>query len=60
MLRSLKRSGFIAGADINQFKGSAGAEIAASLRSAHAVVDRLDNLNPDRRGDPRLLSRRRA
>ena len=44
VIRSAKKSGFIAGADINQFKGSSGAEVAAGLSQAHAVIDRLDNL----------------
>jgi 3-hydroxyacyl-CoA dehydrogenase/enoyl-CoA hydratase/3-hydroxybutyryl-CoA epimerase len=44
VLRSMKRSGFIAGADINQFKGSAGTEVAANLAQAHTVVDRLQQL----------------
>src|SRR4051794_36358889 len=42
VLRSMKRNGFIAGADINQFKGAAGAEIAGNLTRAHQVVDRLE------------------
>ncbi|MGZ5896509.1 MAG: 3-hydroxyacyl-CoA dehydrogenase NAD-binding domain-containing protein [Xanthobacteraceae bacterium] len=44
VIRSLKRSGFIAGADINQFRDSSAADVAASLTQAHAVIDRLDNL----------------
>jgi 3-hydroxyacyl-CoA dehydrogenase/enoyl-CoA hydratase/3-hydroxybutyryl-CoA epimerase len=44
VLRSMKASGFIAGADINQFKGSAGTEIAANLARAHTVIDRLEQL----------------
>jgi len=44
VLRSLKRSGFIAGADINQFRDSSADQVAANLTSAHGIVDRLDNL----------------
>src|SRR5690349_15550304 len=44
VVRSMKRSGFIAGADINQFKGSAGTKVAADLAQAHTVVDRLQQL----------------
>ena len=44
VIRSAKRSGFIAGADINQFTDSSGADVAAGLTQAHAVIDRLDNL----------------
>jgi 3-hydroxyacyl-CoA dehydrogenase / enoyl-CoA hydratase / 3-hydroxybutyryl-CoA epimerase len=44
VLRSMKPSGFIAGADINQFKGSVGTEIAANLARAHTVIDRLEQL----------------
>src|SRR5262245_43197859 len=44
VIRSAKKSGFIAGADINQFKGNSGAEVAAGLTHAHAIIDRLDNL----------------
>jgi 3-hydroxyacyl-CoA dehydrogenase/enoyl-CoA hydratase/3-hydroxybutyryl-CoA epimerase len=44
VLRSLKRSGFIAGADINQFRDKSAADVAANLTNAHAIVDQLDNL----------------
>jgi 3-hydroxyacyl-CoA dehydrogenase/enoyl-CoA hydratase/3-hydroxybutyryl-CoA epimerase len=44
VLRSTKRSGFIAGADINQFRDSTAAEVAAGLTQAHGIIDRLDNL----------------
>jgi len=44
VLRSAKRGGFIAGADINQFRESGGQEIAGNLTRAHAVVDRLEQL----------------
>lgn len=44
VIRSTKRSGFIAGADINQFRDSSAADVAAGLTQAHAVIDRLDNL----------------
>nr|WP_246505290.1 3-hydroxyacyl-CoA dehydrogenase NAD-binding domain-containing protein [Microvirga antarctica] len=45
VIRSAKESGFIAGADINQFKGVTDAEaVKAALRFGHAVVDRLEAL----------------
>jgi 3-hydroxyacyl-CoA dehydrogenase / enoyl-CoA hydratase / 3-hydroxybutyryl-CoA epimerase len=45
VLRSAKPSGFIAGADINEFGGMTDvAAIEARLTQAHAVVDRLDRL----------------
>jgi 3-hydroxyacyl-CoA dehydrogenase / enoyl-CoA hydratase / 3-hydroxybutyryl-CoA epimerase len=45
VLRSAKPSGFIVGADINEFGGMTDvAAIEARLTQAHAVVDRLDRL----------------
>ena len=45
VIRSAKRSGFIAGADIAQFKGVTDtAPIEATLTKGHAVLDRLDKL----------------
>ena len=44
VIRSAKKSGFIAGADINMFKGASTADISAALTQAHAIIDRLDNL----------------
>jgi 3-hydroxyacyl-CoA dehydrogenase/enoyl-CoA hydratase/3-hydroxybutyryl-CoA epimerase len=45
VLRSAKRSGFIAGADIGEFRGMTDpATVEARLTQAHAVVDRLDRL----------------
>ncbi len=45
VLRSGKASGFIAGADIGEFRGmSDAAAVEARLTQAHAVVDRLDRL----------------
>jgi 3-hydroxyacyl-CoA dehydrogenase / enoyl-CoA hydratase / 3-hydroxybutyryl-CoA epimerase len=45
VLRSAKPSGFIAGADIGEFRGMADTDAAeARLKDAHAVVDRLDRL----------------
>ncbi len=45
VLRSAKRSGFIAGADIGEFRGMTdAAAIEARLTKAHAVVDWLDRL----------------
>jgi len=46
VLRSAKRSGFIAGADIGEFKGMTdAAAVEARLTKAHSVVDRLDRLS---------------
>src|SRR5580658_7653741 len=45
VIRSAKRSGFIAGADIAQFRGVTDpAPIEATLARGHAVLDRLDGL----------------
>src|SRR5215471_8023527 len=45
VLRSLKPSGFIAGADIGEFRTMTDpAAVEARLTQAHAVVDRLDRL----------------
>jgi 3-hydroxyacyl-CoA dehydrogenase/enoyl-CoA hydratase/3-hydroxybutyryl-CoA epimerase len=45
VIRSAKRSGFIAGADVGEFRGSAApTDIEARLQRAHDVVDRLDRL----------------
>src|SRR5947209_7130910 len=45
VLRSAKPSGFIAGADIGEFRGMAdAAAVEARLKGAHGVVDRLDRL----------------
>jgi 3-hydroxyacyl-CoA dehydrogenase / enoyl-CoA hydratase / 3-hydroxybutyryl-CoA epimerase len=45
VIRSAKRSGFIAGADIAQFQGATDpAQIETLLTRGHAVLDRLDRL----------------
>src|SRR5262249_9853207 len=45
VLRSAKPNGFIAGADIAEFRGMAdAAAVEARLKEAHGVVDRLDRL----------------
>src|SRR5258708_22271563 len=45
VIRSSKRSGFIAGADIAQFRGVTDpAPIVEALTRGHAVLDRLDRL----------------
>jgi 3-hydroxyacyl-CoA dehydrogenase/enoyl-CoA hydratase/3-hydroxybutyryl-CoA epimerase len=45
VLRSAKRSGFIAGADIGEFRGMSDPAAAETrLTQAHSVVDRLDKL----------------
>src|SRR5215510_668001 len=46
VLRSAKPSGFIAGADIGEFRGMTDATaVEARLTHAHSVVDRLDRLS---------------
>jgi len=45
VIRSAKQSGFIAGADINEFRGVTDpAKIETLIASGHAVLDRLDRL----------------
>jgi 3-hydroxyacyl-CoA dehydrogenase/enoyl-CoA hydratase/3-hydroxybutyryl-CoA epimerase len=45
VIRSAKRGGFIAGADIGEFRGSvAPTDIEGRLKGAHDVIDRLDRL----------------
>src|SRR2546428_1135847 len=46
VLRSGKKSGFIAGADIGEFRGMTDTDAAERrLRQAHAVIDHLDRLS---------------
>ena len=43
VIRSAKTSGFIAGADVNEFRGATDpAVVEAQIARAHAVVDRLE------------------
>jgi 3-hydroxyacyl-CoA dehydrogenase/enoyl-CoA hydratase/3-hydroxybutyryl-CoA epimerase len=43
VIRSAKTSGFIAGADVNEFRGAADAALVeAQIARAHAVIDRLE------------------
>jgi 3-hydroxyacyl-CoA dehydrogenase/enoyl-CoA hydratase/3-hydroxybutyryl-CoA epimerase len=45
VLRSAKRSGFIAGADINEFRGLSDVSVVETqLGHGHAILDRLENL----------------
>jgi 3-hydroxyacyl-CoA dehydrogenase/enoyl-CoA hydratase/3-hydroxybutyryl-CoA epimerase len=45
VIRSAKTSGFIAGADVNEFRGAADPkQVEAAIGRAHAVVDRLEAL----------------
>lgn len=45
VIRSAKRSGFIAGADVNAFRGATDvAVVEAEIGRAHAVIDRLEAL----------------
>ncbi|MHC2621702.1 3-hydroxyacyl-CoA dehydrogenase/enoyl-CoA hydratase/3-hydroxybutyryl-CoA epimerase [Bradyrhizobium huanghuaihaiense] len=45
VIRSAKPSGFIAGADVNEFRGAADPEMVETrIRAAHAVVDHLEVL----------------
>ena len=61
VIRSAKKSGFIAGADVNEFRGASDpGAVEIEIGRAHAVIDRLEALRiPTRRRDPRLLPRRR-
>ena len=45
VIRSAKPAGFIAGADVNQFRGAADiGEVEQRMARAHAIVDRLEGL----------------
>ncbi len=45
VIRSAKKSGFIAGADVNEFRGADDAHVVENeMANAHAVVDRLEAL----------------
>ncbi len=45
VIRSAKTSGFIAGADVNEFRGASDASVVeAAIGRAHAVIDRLEAL----------------
>jgi 3-hydroxyacyl-CoA dehydrogenase/enoyl-CoA hydratase/3-hydroxybutyryl-CoA epimerase len=45
VIRSAKKSGFIAGADVNEFRGAADpGPIETAIGRAHAVIDRLEAL----------------
>ncbi|MBI5261110.1 MAG: enoyl-CoA hydratase/isomerase family protein [Bradyrhizobium sp.] len=45
VIRSAKPSGFIAGADVNEFRGADDpGMVEAAIRDAHAVIDRLEAL----------------
>jgi 3-hydroxyacyl-CoA dehydrogenase/enoyl-CoA hydratase/3-hydroxybutyryl-CoA epimerase len=45
VIRSAKTSGFIAGADVNEFRGATDAHaVETAIGRAHAVIDRLDAL----------------
>jgi 3-hydroxyacyl-CoA dehydrogenase/enoyl-CoA hydratase/3-hydroxybutyryl-CoA epimerase len=45
VIRSAKTSGFIAGADVNEFRGAADSSmVEAAIGRAHAVIDRLEAL----------------
>lgn len=45
VIRSAKPSGFIAGADVNEFRGASDADMVETrVRAAHAVVDHLETL----------------
>ena len=45
VIRSAKKSGFIAGADVNEFRGASDASmVEATIGRAHAVIDRLEAL----------------
>jgi 3-hydroxyacyl-CoA dehydrogenase / enoyl-CoA hydratase / 3-hydroxybutyryl-CoA epimerase len=45
VIRSAKKSGFIAGADVNEFRGATDPRpVETAIDRAHAVIDRLENL----------------
>src|SRR5690242_1242466 len=45
VIRSAKQSGFIAGADVNEFRGASDARtVETAIGRAHAVIDRLEAL----------------
>ena len=45
VIRSAKKSGFIAGADVNEFRGAADPQaVETAIGRAHAVIDRLEAL----------------
>ncbi len=45
VIRSAKKSGFIAGADVNEFRGASDARaVETEIGRAHAVIDRLEAL----------------
>ncbi len=45
VIRSAKNSGFIAGADVNEFRGATDARaVETQIGRAHAVIDRLESL----------------
>jgi 3-hydroxyacyl-CoA dehydrogenase / enoyl-CoA hydratase / 3-hydroxybutyryl-CoA epimerase len=45
VIRSAKKSGFIAGADVNEFRGASDSQpVQTAIGRAHAVIDRLEAL----------------
>ena len=45
VIRSAKKSGFIAGADVNEFRGASDASVVeTAISRAHAIIDRLEAL----------------
>ncbi|MBV9531874.1 MAG: fatty-acid oxidation protein subunit alpha, partial [Bradyrhizobium sp.] len=45
VVRSAKKSGFMAGADVNEFRGAKDArQVEVAIARAHAVIDRLEAL----------------
>jgi 3-hydroxyacyl-CoA dehydrogenase / enoyl-CoA hydratase / 3-hydroxybutyryl-CoA epimerase len=45
VIRSAKKSGFIAGADVNEFRGATDPQpVETAIGRAHAVIDRLEGL----------------
>ncbi len=46
VIRSAKKSGFLAGADVNEFRGAADSRpVEVAIGRAHAVIDRLEALS---------------
>ena len=62
VLRSAKKNGFVAGAEISEFKDMTDeAIVKEKINQGLAVLDKLEAMRlPDHRPDPRLLPRRRA
>jgi 3-hydroxyacyl-CoA dehydrogenase/enoyl-CoA hydratase/3-hydroxybutyryl-CoA epimerase len=53
VIRSAKTSGFIAGADVNEFRGATDPkQVEEAIGRAHGVIDRLEGCASDARRHP--------